>query len=106
MSETIEVTTTTESKEQASELARLLVENRLAACVQVAGPIQSTYRWNGEICCGEEFRCTAKSTKTLLGEITEFIQRWHPYDVPEILVSEVTSSSQAYATWILQQLES
>ena len=61
MTEFIELTTTTATEDEALQLARLLVDQRLAACVQVSGPIRSIYRWQGEVCEAVEFRCSIKS---------------------------------------------
>ena len=64
MSEYIQVATTTDSKQQAEQIAQTLVEQRLAACVQIAGPIQSVYRWQGNIEQAEEWHCTIKTRRS------------------------------------------
>jgi periplasmic divalent cation tolerance protein len=105
MPEIIEVTTTTETHEQATQIARTLVEARLAACVQVTGPIQSIYRWQGAICETSEFRCTIKSCKRLTARLIDCIARHHPYETPEILITDITSGSSSYATWLDEQVD-
>lgn len=102
----IEVTTTVASQEQAQSLARLLVEQGLAACVQITGPVCSIYRWQGEICEEQEFRCVMKSSQALARELMEAIAKQHPYDTPEILVVEVAECSASYAQWLHAQLKS
>ena len=64
MTDYIQVVTTTERREDAERIARTLVEERLAACVQVTGPITSTYRWHGQIETAQECQCWAKTRRT------------------------------------------
>ena len=65
MPEFIQITTTTADQAAAQEIARVLIERRLAACVQVAGPITSTYRWQGQIETSQEWAVTAKTRRDL-----------------------------------------
>ncbi len=101
----LEVTTTLETAEQAQAIARQLVESQLAACVQITGPMQSIYRWQGAVCEAEEYRCTAKTSEALLEEVMASIRSSHPYDVPEVLATEVIACSQDYAEWLRAQLK-
>ena len=105
MTNYIEVVTTTEGKEDAERIARALVEARLAACVQVVGPITSTYRWKGTIETAEEWQCAAKSREDLFAEIDETIRGMHPYEVPEILALPITAGSSAYLEWLGAELK-
>jgi periplasmic divalent cation tolerance protein len=100
----VELTTTVETEDQAQTLARALVEERLAACVQITGPIQSIYRWQGQICEGSEFRCTVKSKKELTPSLLTAITQQHPYETPEILVVDVADCAEDYAAWLVAQL--
>jgi periplasmic divalent cation tolerance protein len=77
-----------------------LVEARLAACVQVAGPITSTYRWQGKIETAQEWQCWAKSRREFYDEIQQAIRRLHPYEVPEILALPVLAGSVDYLAWL------
>ena len=104
MAEYIQVVTTTGHKEDAQAIARALVEERLAACVQVLGPITSTYRWEGEIETAQEWQCWAKSRRELYGRIEEAIVRLHPYEVPEILAVEILSGSRSYLAWLDEEV--
>ena len=61
MHDYLQVTTTTENKSDAARIAALLIERRLAACVQVVGPITSTFRWEGKVQSAEEWQCIAKT---------------------------------------------
>ena len=63
MSDCIQVVTTTESIEDAQAIARALVDDRLAACVQIVGPVTSIYRWQGEIKTAQEWQCSAKTRR-------------------------------------------
>ena len=100
MPEYIQVVTTTEHRSDAESIARALVEERLAACVQVVGPISSTYRWRGDIQTAQEWQCWAKSRRDLYPEIERAIQRLHPYEVPEILAVLVLAGSPSYLAWL------
>ncbi len=100
----VEITTTLETKEQAQKLANELVTKRLAACVQISGPIESVYSWQGKICNSAEYRCTIKTIAELQDRLLIAIREEHPYDVPEILVTEVSASSEAYGRWLQAQV--
>jgi periplasmic divalent cation tolerance protein len=100
MPEYIQVVTTTAHREDAESLARALVEARLAACVQVIGPIQSTYRWHDAIETAQEWQCWAKSRHDLYDQIEALIRRLHPYEVPEILAVPVLAGSKSYLAWL------
>lgn len=105
MSDLIEVTTTCGCQESARQLARKLVTARLAACVQVTGPIESVYRWEGEVRSDQEWVCTAKSLKPLAERLIDFISVNHAYDVPQILILPVIISSPSYESWLRGELE-
>lgn len=79
----IQVTTTTETREDAERIARSLVEARLAACVQIVGPITSIYRWKGKIETTGEWLCLIKSREENYGAIEQTIRSLHPYETPE-----------------------
>ncbi len=100
----IELTTTLETEEQAAQLAELLVTSRLAACVQITGPIVSVYRWQGQTCKASEYRCTAKSIGQLAGKLIQTVTDHHPYTVPEILITDVADCSEPYADWLRAQI--
>ncbi len=100
MTEYIQVVTTTEHRKDAESIARALVEQRLAACVQVIGPIGSTYRWRDAIQTTQEWQCWAKSRRDLYDQIEAAIRRLHPYEVPEILAVPVLAGSTSYLAWL------
>jgi len=100
MTDCIQIVTTTERKEDAEAIARSLVEDRLAACVQVLGPVTSTYRWEGKIETSQEWQVWAKTRRKLYDRVEEAIRRLHPYDVPEILAVPIVAGSQSYLAWL------
>jgi len=105
MPDYVQIVTTTASREDAARIAQALVGERLAACVQVLGPIASTYRWQGAIETGQEWLCLIKSRGELYGRIEEAIRRLHPYEVPEILALPVAAGSPAYLAWLDGELK-
>ena len=105
MTDYIQVLTTTERQEDADAIARTLVEARLAACVQVLGPITSTYRWRGQIETGQEWQCWIKSRRDRYDELEQTIRRLHPYEVPEILALEILTGSESYLAWLEDELK-
>lgn len=105
MGEYVEVVTTVETQDDARRIAGTLVEARLAACVQVRGPIHSTYRWRGRIETAQEWQCVAKTRRELFGSVEKMIRQMHPYEVPEILAVEIVDLSGAYAAWLDEQTQ-
>jgi len=104
MTETVQVVTTTETKSDAQAIARAVVEKRLAACVQIIGPITSTYWWQGEIETAEEWLCLIKTRADLFEQLEAAIKEVHPYDVPEILAVPVVAGSEDYLAWLDREL--
>lgn len=105
MGKTIQVITTTETKADAQAIARALVEKRLAGCVQIIGPITSTYWWEGKIKTAEEWLCLIKSRRALYEALEETIREVHPYDVPEILAVPVVAGGRDYPEWLDGELK-
>lgn len=96
----IQVFTTTEKKEDARKIAREVVRRRLAACVQIIGPVSSTYWWKEGIEEAEEWLCVVKSREELYEELEKAIRDVHPYEVPEILAMPVVKGSPDYLRWL------
>lgn len=91
--------TTVETADQAEELARGLVEARLGACVQVDGPITSHYRWEGQVCAGQEFRLTIKFLADRQLELEAWLFTRHPYQTPQWIVVAAEHVSEKYLSW-------
>ena len=104
MGKYIQVLTTAGTKEDAQKIAQSVVEKRLAGCVQVIGPIASTYWWEGKIETTEEWLCIVKSREDLYKELEREIQQIHPYKVPEILAVPMVEGSQSYLEWLEGEL--
>lgn len=100
MSEFLQIMTTTNTKELAKQIAETLVGKKLAACVQISGPIISTYEWKGKIETEEEWYCVIKTRKSLYKKVEERIKALHSYDVPEIIALPILEGNQAYLDWI------
>jgi periplasmic divalent cation tolerance protein len=100
MAQHVAVTTTVERREDAQTISRTLVDRRLAACVQVIGPIESTYRWKDEVEVAEEWLCLVKTSRDLYGQVESAILEMHPYETPEIVALPIVAGSAAYLTWL------
>jgi periplasmic divalent cation tolerance protein len=105
MTKNIQVITTTETRAYAQAIADTVVAKRLTACVQIIGPITSTYWWQGEIETAEEWLCLIKTRRDLYEELEQAIREVHPYDVPEILAVPVVAGSQSYLDWLDHELD-
>lgn len=95
------VVTTLPDVDQARRLARALVEMRLAACAQIA-PIESVYRWKGEVVQESEVRVLLKTQAALYERLEAAIRERHPYEMPAIHAIASDRAEPAYAGWIAQ----
>jgi periplasmic divalent cation tolerance protein len=93
------VLTTTDNRDEADRLAAALVQNRLAACVQIMA-IDSHYVWDGKAQTSAEFLLLVKTRAELYADVETFLAENHSYDVPEIIQVPVISGSAAYLAWI------
>ena len=100
MTDFIQVFTTMDKEEDARKIGRLMVENKLAACVQILGPISSIYRWKGKVEEAKEWLCIFKSRRSLFQRLEESIRSLHPYEVPEIVSLPIESGSRDYLKWL------
>jgi periplasmic divalent cation tolerance protein len=94
------VLTTADSEELADRIARTLVERRLAACVNVVGPVHSVYRWKGEIVSDQERMLVIKTSAGRFPEVRETIRELHSYDVPEVLAIAIDEGDRPYLDWL------
>ena len=81
-------------------LARTLVDERLAACVNVLPPMQSVYRWDGKVERASEHQLIIKTTATRVEALKQRLQDLHPYDVPELLVLTISDGAESYLRWL------
>ena len=97
------VLTTFPSDKDATSFARALVEEKLAACVSVLPPMQSTYRWQGAIEEATERQVLIKTTAVNVDVLQLRVKALHPYDVPEFMVFPVASGSPDYLSWLAEE---
>jgi periplasmic divalent cation tolerance protein len=102
--ECVQVTTTVGSRAEAEAMAQALVERRLAACAQVAGPVASTYRWAGAVEQAEEWYCHAKTTRARSADVMHAIRALHRYELPEIIAVPLEGSPD-YLRWIAESVD-
>jgi len=100
MTGAVQVFTSVDSKEAAETIARVLIERRLAACVQILGPLRSTYRWEGAVETAEEWLCLIKTAGDAYAALELAICENHPYEVPEILAVPVVGGLSTYLAWL------
>jgi periplasmic divalent cation tolerance protein len=104
MSVPLLVTTTVESRGDAEKLSRILLEKRLIACAQIAGPVSSSYWWLGEIVSSQEYVLTMKSDEFRYEELEQVILEIHPYETPEIVATVMVHVSEGYRQWLEKEL--
>jgi periplasmic divalent cation tolerance protein len=103
MTDLIVIQTTTGTRHDAQEIAAALVDQRLAACVQVSGPIESTYHWDGQQQTSEEWLVVIKTLAARFADVERAILAMHPYEQPEILALPVAEVNANYAKWLRER---
>jgi periplasmic divalent cation tolerance protein len=93
------VLTTVETEQQAEELSQKILEKRFAACVQIQ-QIKSLYWWNNKIAHSDEYLLSIKTRAGLFHDLSEFIKKNHPYEIPEIVQIPITDGSEQYLKWL------
>ena len=96
----IQITTMTDSAEEAQAITATLVRERLAACARVCGPVSSIYWWQGAIEEATEWECVVKTREELYDRVEARIRSLHSYEVPAILAVPVLRGSAPYLEWI------
>ncbi len=97
------VITTVDSEEDADQLATKIIDQSLAACVQIDGPMVSRYRWSGDVQQTMEYRLTIKTTKQAWPALKEKLVKQHPYEEPQIIMLAVEDSTDGYRDWVVDQ---
>ena len=100
----LQVVTTTSREADAERIARTLLERRLAACVQIAGPVTSLYWWKGVLETSEEWLCSIKTGEAQYAALEKAIRKVHPYEVPEIVAIPIVAGSKDYLKWLQGEL--
>lgn len=104
MPEALIVLTTFPDIDTARQVATKLVEEQVAACVNLLGPAESIYRWQGSIETAREIPAFLKTTRTGFAKLEEALRRLHPYEVPELLAIPVEGGSRAYLDWLAENV--
>ena len=81
-------------------IARPLVDERLAACVNIVGPIRSIYSWEGAVAADDEYLLVIKSRRELFAALESRVRSLHGYDVPEVIALPVVAGSGPYLDWL------
>jgi len=100
------ILTTAPAGDLAEQLARTLLEEGLAACINIGAPMVALYRWHGAIERDEEQALVIKSTRDRIESVRTRIGALHPYELPEFLVLDVGSGSDAYLDWVRAETRS
>jgi periplasmic divalent cation tolerance protein len=103
--EYIQVSTTVDGKDHAERIAKTLLDRRLAACVQIVGPVMSAYWWKGKLEKTEEWICYIKSRMGLYEKLEEAIRETHTYETPEIVAVPIIAGSRKYLEWLEDELK-
>jgi periplasmic divalent cation tolerance protein len=98
------VLTTIGDKDAAQELANLLLERRLAACVNIVGPITSVYRWRDQVQNDPEFLLLIKTTAECAERLRSALKSLHPYELPECVELTITGGSEEYLAWLAAEV--
>ncbi len=94
------VLTTSGSQEEARKIARALVERRLAACVNLVGPMASVYRWKGKVETAGEWLLIIKTSAEAIERVRKTIKELHSYELPECIELPIEGCSAEYLQWI------
>jgi periplasmic divalent cation tolerance protein len=96
------VLVTAGNEQQAQSIAHRLVDDRLAACVNIVGPLRSVYRWGDAVEDDPEFLLLIKTRASLLGRLQRRVIELHSYEIPEVLAIAPSGGSAAYLRWLLE----
>ena len=106
MTDKIVVFSTCDTEEQAGRIARELVEQKLAACVNILPGARSIYRWKGQMEDSAEWLLIIKSRRDLMDKLRSAIGKIHTYEVPELLAVPVVDGAESYLAWVDRELDS
>lgn len=106
MTDKVLVLVTCGKKDEAGQIARALIEQRLAACVSVLPvPVLSTYRWKNRIVANPEDLLLIKTSRKLLRKVEAAVARLHSYEVPEVIALPIAAGSKKYLSWLGEALK-
>ncbi len=104
MTDYIQVFTTSDTKENARQISKTVLDRNLAACAQIIGPITSLFWWKNNISEEEEWLVIIKTKGDVYEELERTIRKVHKYEVPEIVAIPVISGSKTYLDWVDQEV--
>ncbi len=96
----IQITTTSDQKETLEKIAAQLLAEKMAACIQIMGPIESHYHWDGQCQMTKEWICHIKTHRSKFDLVEQSIQQIHHYDEPEVVALPIVQGSQGYLQWL------
>lgn len=99
----LQVITTVGSEADAQRIAEALIQQRLAACVQIDAAIQSYYRWEGRLAVDTEWRLVIKTTRSRWDALRQTLAQLHPYELPEMIATEIVLGSDEYLAWMARE---
>lgn len=105
MNQILVVFCTCPDEEVARALARRLVEHKLAACVNILPEVRSIYRWQGAVSEDGESLMVIKTSRSAWARLENWLNRNHPYDLPELIAMPVDQGLPAYLEWVVQESE-
>ena len=100
------VLTTLPNRSEAQRLSRLVLKEKLAACVNQIGPLRSSYWWKEKIETAQEFLLVIKTRSRCYAKLENFLKKHHPYDVPEILSLPIQKGNRSYLDWLKASIRS
>lgn len=99
------VVTSCDREDICNEIARTVLKQKLAACVQISTPVRSSYWWQDKIAEDTEYLVSMKTAERLFEELSDLIRSVHSYDVPEIIATRIVAIDQPYARWMEESLK-
>jgi periplasmic divalent cation tolerance protein len=102
-SESYVVLVTVPDEETGIRIARAIVQERLAACVNLIHGVRSVFRWEGEVCDEDEKLLLIKTSRERFSELARRTRSLHPYDVPEIIAVGIDNGDSDYLSWIIEE---
>ncbi len=103
MVDALQIFTTVDDRDVADRIANALVSRRLAACVQITGPVTSVFRWQGKIETSQEWLCIIKTQPSRYSAVEAAILEFHTYQVPEIVAVPIVAGASGYLAWLQQE---
>jgi periplasmic divalent cation tolerance protein len=98
----LQVQVTAGSHGEADGVAAAVLRRRVAACVQIVGPVESRFWWEGRLDTATEWLCLVKTTADRLDEVVAAVRKAHSYDTPEIIALPIVGGSERYLRWITE----